>query len=131
MSSAGSLPNLSHFCKHKTLRELIEILYIENAYYLVISQFKIAQNNSDGVKLLWTKVWGSNPFRCTIFQRAPSEFCVYKNGSNLAQSLLSTVYTTYLHLLIFSKKGLMLLVESFRNFEICQKTRSCVVTYAF
>ena len=33
MYSAGSLPILSHFCKHKTLRELIEILYIENAYY--------------------------------------------------------------------------------------------------
>ena len=77
-------------------------------FYLVISRFKVAQSNSDGVKLLWTKVWSSNPFRCTIFQRAPSEFCVYKNGSKLAQSLLSTVSTTYLILPIFSKKEIML-----------------------
>ena len=33
MYSAGSLPILSHFCKHKTLTELFEILYIEKGYY--------------------------------------------------------------------------------------------------
>ena len=27
--SVGSVPNFSHFCKHKTLRELFEILYIK------------------------------------------------------------------------------------------------------
>ena len=98
-----------YLCPKKfTIHSYCEQVWIVK-FYLVISQFKVAQSNCDGAKLLWTKVWASNPFWCTIFQRAPSEFCVYKNGSNLAQSLLSTVYTTYLHLPIFSKKGLMLL----------------------
>ena len=33
MYSAGSLPILSHFCKHKTLTDLFAILYIEKGYY--------------------------------------------------------------------------------------------------
>ncbi len=33
MSSAGSLPILSHFCQKEPWRELFEIFYIEKGYY--------------------------------------------------------------------------------------------------